>query len=172
MVERLFRALTDINVEGQGIRRRPQRFDRLVAVAGGDREALRRIIDAFRTEGVSFLTPYPPEPIEDATVIDISHEALIRCWHRIADPKDGWLQREFQDGLIWRSLLAPADSFEKNPKDVLSPGLTEDRSQWLRGHPPAWCERYGGGWQRVNELIRAHWRSSVRLHLCPYSVKT
>jgi len=154
IVERLFRALTDINAEGQGIRR-PQQFGRLVAVSGGDEEALRLIIDAFRSEGVSFLTPYPPEPIEDGTVIDISHEALIRCWQRLADPKDGWLQREFQDGLIWRSLLAPADSFAKNPKNVLSPGLAEERGQWLKGCTPAWCERYGGSWERVNELIQA-----------------
>jgi Novel STAND NTPase 1 len=58
VVELLFRALTDINAEGQGTRR-PQRFDRLVAVTGGDREMLRGIINAFRAEGVSFLTPYP-----------------------------------------------------------------------------------------------------------------
>lgn len=161
VVEWLFRALTDINAEGQGIRR-PQQFDRLVAVTGGDREVLRRIIDAFRSEGVSFLTPYPPEPIKDATVIDISHEALIRCWQRIADPKDGWLQRELQDGLIWRSLLAPADSFAKNPKDVLPPGLAEDRGQWLKGRPPAWCERYGGSWERVNELVRASETAAFR----------
>ena len=154
VVELLFRALTDINAEGQGTRR-PQRFDRLVAVTGGDREMLRGIINAFRAEGVSFLTPYPPVPIEDATIIDISHEALIRCWRRIADPEHGWLQREFQDGLIWRSLLAPAERFEKNPKDVLSPALTEDRRVWLEGRPPAWCERYGGGWQPVTELMEA-----------------
>ena len=30
------------------------------------------------------------------TLIDISHEALIRCWLKIADDKDGWLQREFR----------------------------------------------------------------------------
>jgi hypothetical protein len=89
VVELLFRALTDINAEGQGTRR-PQRFDRLVAVTGGDREMLRGIINAFRAEGVSFLTPYPPAPIEDSTIIDISHEALIRCWRRIADPEHGW----------------------------------------------------------------------------------
>ena len=161
VVELLFRALTDINAEGHGIRR-PQRFDRLVAVTGGDREMLRRLIEAFRPEGVSFLTPYPPAAIEDATVIDISHEALIRCWRRIADPKDGWLQREFQDGLVWRSLLAPAKSFEKNPKHVLSPALTEDRGRWLEGRPPAWCERYGGGWQRVTDLMQASEAAAAR----------
>jgi formylglycine-generating enzyme required for sulfatase activity len=161
MVELLFRALTDINADGQGIRR-PQRFDRLVAVTGGDRDSLRGIIEAFRAEGVSFLTPYPPAPIEDGTVIDISHEALIRCWRRIADPKDGWLQREFQDGLIWRSLLAPAESYEKNPKHVLSPTLTEERVRWLGGRPPSWCERYGGGWQRVSELMRASEAAAAR----------
>ena len=162
VAERLFRALTDLNVEGQGIRR-PQRFDRLVAVTGTDRETLLGLIDVFRAEGVSFLTPYPPKEITDSDVIDISHEALIRCWSRVADPNDGWLQREFQDGLIWRSLLVHAEGFERNRKDVLSPALTEERGRWMEGRPPAWSERYDGGWQRVADLIRASEAAAARI---------
>jgi hypothetical protein len=87
-VERLFRALTDVNVEGKAIRR-PLAFRDLVAVTETDANTLRAIVDALRRDGVSFLTPYPPHPIVDGTPIDIGHEALIRCWDRIANPRDG-----------------------------------------------------------------------------------
>ena len=53
-------------------------------------------------------SPFLPDAIDDETVIDISHEALIRRWQRIADPARGWLQEEFRDGLIWRALLVQA----------------------------------------------------------------
>jgi Excinuclease ATPase subunit len=128
VVEWMFRVLTDINAEGQAIRR-PQRFDQLVASTGSDGETLRAIIELFRVEGVSFLTPYPPTPIEDGTVIDISHEALIRCWQRIADCGDGWLQREFQDGLIWRSMLPLASAHKLNASDLLPPSLAAEREK-------------------------------------------
>ena len=94
-VEDLFRALSDINPDGQGIRR-PRRLCDLVAMTGAPEEALRGAIDAFRADGVSFLTPYGSEPLGDGDLVDIGHEALIRCWRRMADRKDGWLQREFR----------------------------------------------------------------------------
>jgi hypothetical protein len=92
-----------------------------MAVTGSDEQALRDIIDRFRAEGVSFLTPYGDAPIGPDSLIDISHEALIRCWGKIADEKEGWLQREFQDRLIWQSLRMQAVEFAKSREQVLSP---------------------------------------------------
>jgi formylglycine-generating enzyme required for sulfatase activity len=162
-VERLFRALTDLNVEGKAIRR-PQSFRDLVALTQTGADTLRGIIDALRAEGVSFLTPYPPEPIVDGTPIDISHEALIRCWNRLADPQDGWLKHEFDDGLIWRSLLVEAKSFERNRNRILSPATTEERWEWWRQQKlnSAWAERYGGTFELVENLIAASRRNSRR----------
>jgi hypothetical protein len=119
LVESIFRELTDVNAEGSAIRR-PRALRDLAAVAGGTPDELRPLIDAFRAPGVSFLTPYAPAPLNEKTVVDISHEALIRCWRRIASPKDGWLKQEFDDGLAWRSLLSEARAFERDQRRVLS----------------------------------------------------
>jgi energy-coupling factor transporter ATP-binding protein EcfA2 len=160
-VERLFRALTDINAENRAIRR-PQSFRELVAVSEVSASELRGIIDAFRADGVSLLTPYLPAAIEDKTVIDISHEALIRCWNRIADPQDGWLRREFQDGLIWRSLLNDAREFATHRKHILSPAATTQRVKWFAEQNSSWSERYDGGWDLVANLLRASRRMATR----------
>jgi hypothetical protein len=154
VVEDLFRALTDINADGHAVRR-PQTFGQLVAVTGAGEDAVRRIVDAFRADGVSFLRPYGAAPLATDDRVDISHEALIRCWNRIAEPVDGWLIREFKNGLVWRSLLVQADSFERDGSNVLSPATTEERARWLKRRGPAWSERYGGGWDRVQRLIVA-----------------
>jgi hypothetical protein len=153
-VERLFRALTDVNVEGQAIRR-PQAFADLVKVTGATPDTLRKIIEAFRAEGVSFLTPYAPVPIEDATVIDISHEALIRSWRKVADPTAGWLKKEFDDGLIWRSLSVDAKFFETNPKHTLPPASLDVRQDWLKHQTEPWSQRHGGNWKLVEGLVAA-----------------
>jgi energy-coupling factor transporter ATP-binding protein EcfA2 len=159
--ERLFRALTDINAEGRAIRR-PQSFRELVAVSEVPEADLRAILDAFRADGVSLLTPYFPAAIKDKTVIDISHEALIRCWDRIADPQNGWLRREFQDGLIWRSLLNDAKEFEIDRKHILSPAATTQRIKWLSERNPSWSERYGGDWDLIEKLLQASRRAALR----------
>ena len=154
VVEDMFRALTDINADGQAIRR-PRTFRQLVALTGADEATLACILDAFRADGVSFLKPYGSEPLTAGELIDISHEALIRCWQRIADPREGWLIREFRNGLVWRALLVQADSFERDAGNVLGPTTTDERERWLRRRNPSWAERYGGGWERVQGLIAA-----------------
>jgi hypothetical protein len=148
VVEHLFRALIDINAEGQAIRR-PQTFGDLMATTGCGEQTLREIIALFRAEGVSFLSPYGDGAIEARTLIDISHEALIRCWGKIAHEKGGWLQKEFQDGLIWKFLRLEAEE-----GGTLSAVATSNRDEWLKALPSAdWCERYGGGWVDVQQLM-------------------
>jgi hypothetical protein len=154
VVERLFRALNDTNADRNGIRRR-QHYSDLWEVTGARADKLDGIIAFFRGEGVSFLRPYGMEQIQPDQELDISHEALIRCWKKIADPENGWLQREFRDGLIWRSLLVAADGFEANPTNVLGPTTTDERDKWLEGRNEAWSRRYGGGWDRVQRLMIA-----------------
>ena len=155
VVEELFRALTEINAEGQALRR-PRTLRDLIAVTGGDEVRLRGIIDLYRSDGASLLRPYGDAPLELTERIDIGHEALIRCWRRLGgDQKDGWLFREFRSGMLWRALLVQAESFEAEPSNVLPPIATEEREQWIRQRNPAWAERYGGGWERVKSLLAA-----------------
>ena len=154
VVEDIFRALTDINAQGQGLRR-PRTLAQLVAVTGADEATIRTVLDAFRAESASLVRPYGTEPIERQTLIDISHEALIRGWQRIADTRDGWLAREFRNGLVWRALLVQADSFERDANNVLAPTTTDEREKWMKRRSAAWASRYGGGWDRVQSLMRA-----------------
>ena len=161
VIENLFRSLTEINAEGNAVRR-PQIFDDLVAVTGATADQLRAILDRFRQPGVSFITPYWPEPIEAEATVDISHEALIRCWRRIADKQTGWLQQEFRDGLIWRSLVVQTEAFAANPKNILSEATMEARGKWLTGRSEAWAKRYGNKWGEVAELLAASRREVER----------
>lgn len=153
LVEDVFRALTDIS-EGHAIRR-PRTLGQLVEVVGADEAAVCRVIDAFRAEGVSFLTPYGSAPLKSNGLIDVSHEALLRCWNKLADPRDGWLVREARNGLVWRALLVQAESFERDSSNVLSASTTAEREQWMRRRNGQWAERYGGGWERVRNLMAA-----------------
>jgi WD40 repeat protein len=150
-VAHLFRALTDIDREGRAIRR-PQTLAELAPVVGSDIPTLMTVLDAFRGPGVSFLTPYMPTPIDEATPIDISHEALIRRWTRISDQSvdpatglpRGWVQQEFRDGLIWRALVVQAEEFGRNPQACLDPATLGQRYPWFRAlrRRPAWALRY------------------------------
>jgi hypothetical protein len=167
IVEAAFRALTDVNAEGSAIRRQCA-FGSLCAIAGATPEEMRPILDAFRAPDVSFLTPYAPEPIDEKRPVDISHEALIRCWRKIGPDANAWLLTEFRDGLVWRILLFEAENFARDGSSHLSEAATETRGVWLAERNEAWSQRYGGGWQKVVKLVeasRGHWEREHEIAL-------
>ena len=169
LTSRIFRALSDLNDAGQPIRR-PQSIKELTAVTGASENRVRAVVDAFRADGVSFLRPYGREPLDDGEPVDIAHEALMRCWRRLADRGTGWLWDEFRQGLAWQALLAQAELFLENRRNVLSPPTTEDRGRWLSGGTEAWAARHGGDWDKITRLMAASQASARRFQLLRYSL--
>ena len=158
-VEQIFRALSELDKEGRAIRR-ALRFQQLVAETGVDETTVRRVLDRFRAEDCSFLTPPTTEVKElgSTTRIDVGHEALLRRWEKVSgqggDP--GWLRVEQQAGERYRGLLAIADG----DNATLPSHLVDERLAWWKARPrtAAWAERYGGGFARVQRLLQVSQR--------------
>ena len=83
IAERLFKCLTEKGPDNREIRR-PISLSRIARIATVETGRVIPVIDVFRAPGCSFLMP----PLDDAgldadSVIDISHESLIRQWQRL-----------------------------------------------------------------------------------------
>ncbi|HYD11607.1 MAG TPA: ATP-binding protein [Allosphingosinicella sp.] len=175
-VEFIFRALTRKDSESRAIRF-PQRYWRLARLSGLDAAGTRAIVDAFRRDTVSFLTPYEAMTAEigGESVIDISHEALIRTWPRMSDKAIdanarpvGWIEREAQDAMLWRWLAVHADFYRSNPRAYLDGATTERLSAWFEQikERPDWVRPYlvrpagkleigeEPEWQAVEKLLK------------------
>ncbi len=146
----VFRALTAGSSLAEAVRR-PTEFGELVEIAGGDEIAVREIVEAFRAPGRNFLVPARPTPLRDATLIDISHESLIRQWGEFAQ----WLQREIDSADSWRRLVESARLYARNEASLLS-GLTlaSIANWWDTEHPTAaWAKRYGGDFETSAKFL-------------------
>ena len=80
----LFRAITEQSDGGARDARRPQRLDRIARSAGlapDQWPLLEPVLRGFAVEGANFLQF--AEPLAAETVVDLSHEALIRQWDRL-----------------------------------------------------------------------------------------
>jgi formylglycine-generating enzyme required for sulfatase activity len=184
VTEYVFRALTEVDAEGRGIRR-PRRLSELVRATGGIRSILEQVVERFAQPDCGFLV----RSSGDDPMIDLGHEALIRCWRQLSDPTmeeitrpprgwlqraaaaariwrhtgtarrpRGWLQREREDARIWRSMLVQGEAGDRISRAVL-----EDREAWFAALPgPAWAERYDGGWDRIGQLLTSS-RNAARL---------
>lgn len=120
--EKVFKALTDKGTDARGIRR-PVSLETLCLLTGAGQEEVTRIIDVFRKPSRSFLMPPLPERLTPDTIIDISHESLMRVWK-------GWNPGPARKPSL-RSYTAVS---QKQPRSTLrtKPARGETRScKWL-----------------------------------------
>ena len=137
----MFKALTLRESEKRGIRR-PQTLGRLAQIADVPATELAPLIEAFRQSGVTFLMPPPEVPLADATVIDISHESLMRVWVRLRD----WVKEEASSVGIFHRLAESATLHEKGKAGLYrDPELGIALSWREEAHAnAAWADQYGG----------------------------
>ena len=144
-MQRLFQSTAELGEHGR-VTRRPLHFAQLRAETSVSAADMKEVIEAFREPGRSFLMPPLPRPIEDATVIDVSHEVLIRRWDKLGgrDADKGWLKEEQTDAETWKRLYSRVQAFIRDPRRLLDSGDIDEFQDFLerRQPAPAWLQRY------------------------------
>ena len=160
LAEILFRALTESEGAGGRDVRRPITLATAAAIAQVPIERLVPIVEAFRAPGVTFLTPLAPEPLGPDTIIDISHESLIRQWVKLR----GWVRDEYQSAETYRGLERSAKRWKHGLGNLYSKIDLAVARQWraTERHNAAWAERYGDAYDLAMEFLRRSQRSRLR----------
>ena len=103
IAERVFKALTEKGEDNREVRR-PTVLSELCALTGATIAEVVSVLEVFRREGRSFLMPPATVPLDSDSLVDISHESLIRNWQRLGD----WVAEEAQSARIYRRLAETA----------------------------------------------------------------
>lgn len=146
LCEILFKALTDKGVGGQGIRR-PCKLSEICAISGATIEEYIPIIDTFRKPGISFLMPPLSVPLESQTIIDISHESLMRVWTRLI----GWVEEETQSAEIYLRLSEAAALYHEGKTDLWKGPELQLTLNWKEESQvnEVWANRYDPSYERA-----------------------
>ena len=155
----LFRALTESDSAGDRAVRRPVSLAHAAAIADVPVENLLPVIEAFRASGRSFLMPLAPEPLKPETVLDISHESLIRQWIKLRR----WVRDEYQSAEAYRGIERNAKRWKNGVGNLLMSLDLHAAVQWRKAEHPnaAWAQRYGGAFDQVTEFLRASERHRI-----------
>ena len=139
IAEKMFKALTERGADNREIRR-PTRMDALCAIAGASIQEITAVIEVFRGGGRSFLMPPTGVPLHPDTVIDISHESLIRNWQRLK----AWVNEEAQSARIYRRVAETAVLHREGSEGLLQDPALQIAIDWQQQTKPnaAWAERY------------------------------
>jgi WD40 repeat protein len=140
LAEVLFRSLCERG-DTQCDIRRPVRLDEVAALAEVECSKVIEVIDEFRKEGRSFLTPSYPQPLLAESMIDISHESLIRQWWRLKE----WVTEESKSATIYQRLEKNALLWHNNEHGFYRTPELENALSWqqTQNPTPLWARRYG-----------------------------
>ena len=164
IAEILFRCVTDISSDRRGTRR-PIPLGNVALVADVEPAEVAEVVEVFRRPGRSFLTPPAGTPLQPETVLDISHESLIRQWDKLigeqredaVDQAEGWLHQEAESASIYHRLSQTAGLWREDKAGLWGTPDLELALDWREREQPtaAWAERYGGGYQTSMEFLDA-----------------
>ncbi len=144
IAEVLFRGLSERGTEGRDIRR-PTPLRSVAEVAGVPVERVVPVVEAFRHPDLSVLVPPPPTPLEPETILDISHESLIRQWQRLR----AWAEAEASSADMYRRLEKTASLWRMNRAGLWDTPDLDFALEWKARERPnaAWALRYGGDFE-------------------------
>ncbi len=136
---RLFRALTDKASDPRGIRR-PTTLANLQRICGGDPAEVERLVNHFRQSDLAFLMPPQEDTLSRDSVVDISHESLIRLWGQL----DKWADQEAKDAALFRRLADAARRRVDGKASLWCDPELQEALDWRKREQPteAWGQRY------------------------------
>ena len=149
---KIFQALTVKGSDGRGVRR-PTTLAELCAIAGAVPAEAAGVIEVFRKPSRSFLMPPAQETLEPDTVIDISHESLMRVWNRLR----GWVDEETESAAQYLRLVQNSTLHAKGSSGLMSNPELALMLAWQKTWQPneAWAARYDPGFESAMTFLEA-----------------
>jgi uncharacterized coiled-coil DUF342 family protein/energy-coupling factor transporter ATP-binding protein EcfA2 len=133
IAERLFKTITETTEDGRGVRR-PTSLGRIAAVCGVAEASVAEVVETFRQTGRAFLQPPQNVELETHSIIDISHESLMRLWERLV----GWTKEEARSTDIYTRLSRSARRHEAREESLWRNPQLQIGSRWRKeNHPTA-----------------------------------
>jgi len=150
IAEKLFKSLTEKVDANRGIRR-PMQLAELHEICGGEESHLRDVLDAFRKTGCTFLMPTGEAEIKIKTVIDISHESLMRAWRSLRN----WVDEEAQSAKIYRRLADTATLYHEDKAGLYRDPDLQISLSWREESRPnkTWADRYYPGFESAMAFL-------------------
>lgn len=146
IAEVLFKNVTEKNQNNRGLRR-PCRLGLVAELAEATEEEVIRVIDHFRKPGRSFLMPAAHVPLHADSMIELSHESLMRIWNRLS----AWVEDEFESALMYKRLSEAAAMYQIGKTGLWRPPDLQLALNWQKKQRPTreWAQRYDEAFERA-----------------------
>jgi WD40 repeat protein len=149
--ERMFKTLTEKGTDNKGIRH-PSGINTIKSVAQCTSEELFTVIEKFRTPSRSFITPRHNIQLNDDSIIDLSHESLMRLWDKLR----GWVDDEAGSVQMYLRLSEASAMYQRGKTSLWRPPDLQLAINWRDQQKPTltWAQRYDPAFERAMVYLR------------------
>lgn len=161
--EVLFKAITEKRGENFGIRR-PTKLNEIAAICDVSESDVVDVIEKFREPGRSLLTPAFGTALSSKSMVDISHESLMRIWVRLKN----WVDDEADAVTMYTRLAEAASMYQVGKAGLWRPPDLQLALNWQAKHKPTlvWGQRYHPAFERTLiflEYSKKEWETEQRI---------
>jgi WD40 repeat protein len=148
----MFRCLTEKGTDNKGTRH-PATVKYIGEIAQVPDQQVIEVVNKFRAKGRSFLTPGEEIPIDSDTVIDISHESLMRIWDKLKS----WVDEEFSSVQMYLRLAEASSQYQIGKTGLWRPPDLQLALNWKKTQQPtlAWAKKYNPAFEKVMVFLDA-----------------
>jgi len=149
--EGLFKIITGKGSDNKGIRY-PSNVKTILAAVCCTSEDLFKVIEVFRDPSVSILTPSYPVPLENDSIIDVSHETLIHLWDRLGK----WVDEEYSSVQMYLRLSEASALYQQGKTGLLKQPDLQLAIKWRDENKPTlwWAQKYNPAYERAMVYLR------------------
>ncbi len=149
--EKMFKSITEKGADNKGIRH-PLKVSAIKSAAGCTSEELFDVIERFRITSRSFVTPREGIPLSDDSVIDLSHESIMRLWDRLRQ----WVDEEAQSVQMYLRLSEASAMYQQGKTTLWRPPDLQLAINWRDQQKPTlqWAERFDPAFERAMVYLR------------------
>lgn len=146
IAEVMFKSITEKTADNKGMRR-PSKLSLLCELADASEEEVIRVVEHFRKPGRSFLMPAHYIPLTGDSVIELSHESLMRIWNKLNE----WVEEEFESAQMYKRLSDAAAMYQIGKTGLWRPPDLQLALNWQKKQRPTreWAQRYDEAFERA-----------------------
>jgi WD40 repeat protein len=144
--EKIFKTITEKGEEGRGVRR-PAKLSEIAVIASAPMEEVAEVVDHFRQPGKTLLMPPFTVKLNENSVIDISHESLMRIWVML----NKWVEEESESVKLYLRLAEAAEMHQLGKAGLWRPPDLQIALNWQAEQNPSavWGLRYHKAYERT-----------------------
>lgn len=149
--ESMFKTITEKGNDNRGIRH-PTSINDIAQIAKTSTEQVKKVIEPFRAAGRSFITPSYEKELEDESIIDLSHESLMRIWNKLKI----WVEEEWNAVQMYLRLSEASEMYQLGKTGLWRPPDLQLALNWRDKQKPtlAWAKRYNPAFERAMVYLK------------------